>query len=218
MKCAKHGLADHWDGQCGALPTVESDATSDTDELPMHSGCACRSREHDAGCAKGSTPSNGGDAPEAPPAAVFEVPRVGRCSDVEPTCERCGGDVEWVDCWQCGGEKLHGHDCGEDTCMCLDKGDNVKCDACEGVGGWSKCAAPCIAPCPVCKDRAPKPEQNYGGGYDVVCGNCFDADCVGDPPEYVTSCITASGGTKAEAIEDWNWKVSEYEPRVKGGR
>ena len=34
------------------------------------------------------------------------------------------GEKEWVDCWQCGGEGWFGHDCGEDTCCCLDPEDN----------------------------------------------------------------------------------------------
>ena len=42
----------------------------------------------------------------------------------------------WVDCWECGGTGYSHHDCGEDTCVCLDKSDNVECDICEGEGGW----------------------------------------------------------------------------------
>jgi hypothetical protein len=101
-------------------------------------------------------------------------------------------------------------------------GDTAPACTHEGCGRPVEPGVPCYhgepAPCPVCKDRTPTPEPNYGGGWDLCCSNCFDADCVGDPPEYVTSCIQGSGGTKAEAIDDWNWKVSEYEPRVKGGR
>lgn len=43
---------------------------------------------------------------------------------------------EWIDCWNCGGEGYSYHDCGEDTCCCLDPEDNVVCDVCGGEGGW----------------------------------------------------------------------------------
>lgn len=42
----------------------------------------------------------------------------------------------WVHCWQCGGEGLSHHDCGEDTCCCVLPEDNVSCDICRGKGGW----------------------------------------------------------------------------------
>lgn len=47
----------------------------------------------------------------------------------------CGCSV-WVDCWKCGGSGNMFHDCGEDTCCCLDPVDNVRCDICDGEGGW----------------------------------------------------------------------------------
>ncbi|MBI4714424.1 MAG: hypothetical protein HY760_00495 [Nitrospirae bacterium] len=63
----------------------------------------------------------------------------------ETTCSRCGccSDV-YEDCWKCGGEGLCGHDCGEDTCCCLDPDeDNVTCDACFGGGYHIVCAGNC---------------------------------------------------------------------------
>lgn len=45
---------------------------------------------------------------------------------------------EWEDCWNCGGSGYTHHDCGEDTCACLDPEDNVPCDVCGGKGGWYK--------------------------------------------------------------------------------
>jgi len=45
-------------------------------------------------------------------------------------------DGDYVDCWNCGGEGFSGHDCGEDTCCCLDPEDDVVCDICKGEGGW----------------------------------------------------------------------------------
>jgi hypothetical protein len=45
---------------------------------------------------------------------------------------------DYVECWQCGGEGYSHHECGEDTCCCLNPYDNVKCDICEGKGGWPR--------------------------------------------------------------------------------
>lgn len=56
-----------------------------------------------------------------------------------PTCERCGAEQTYRDCWNCGGEGNSYHDCGQDTCCCLDPEDNVECDICEGDGGWWAC-------------------------------------------------------------------------------
>jgi len=47
-----------------------------------------------------------------------------------------GEELEWTDCWNCGGTGYDGHDCGEDTCCCLNPDDNVICDVCGGKGGW----------------------------------------------------------------------------------
>ena len=58
----------------------------------------------------------------------------------EPSCARCGGDAEWFGCETCGGEGVDGHDCGEDTCCCLDPEENQTCDVCLGRGGWWRCA------------------------------------------------------------------------------
>lgn len=60
-------------------------------------------------------------------------------------------------------------------------------------------------PCPTCK-RIPEPSSD-GYGVTVACWNCYDADCVGDPAEYVTRSPTGSGLTVAEAIEDWNDRI-----------
>jgi hypothetical protein len=42
----------------------------------------------------------------------------------------------WTECYNCGGSGFSHHDCGEDTCYCLDQEDNVTCDVCMGLGGW----------------------------------------------------------------------------------
>lgn len=61
------------------------------------------------------------------------------------------------------------------------------------------------APCPTCK-RIPEPDYD-GYGVLIACDNCFDADCVGDPAEYVSRSPTGSGLTVAEAIEAWNERI-----------
>jgi hypothetical protein len=59
--------------------------------------------------------------------------------DNMPVCGRCGEELEFVDCWDCGGELYTHHDCGEDTCCCLEPVDNVPCQICEGKGGFLVC-------------------------------------------------------------------------------
>ena len=43
---------------------------------------------------------------------------------------------EWIDCWNCDENGFVDHDCGEDSCCCLDPEPNVRCDICKGKGGW----------------------------------------------------------------------------------
>ena len=45
---------------------------------------------------------------------------------------------DYVECWNCGGEGYSHHDCGEDCCCCLSPYDNVRCDICDGKGGWPR--------------------------------------------------------------------------------
>lgn len=54
-------------------------------------------------------------------------------------CARCGSSVTADDCETCGGEGLDGHDCGEDSCCCIDDGPNLDCSVCEGVGVFQVC-------------------------------------------------------------------------------
>jgi hypothetical protein len=53
-------------------------------------------------------------------------------------CEFCGNGKEWRDCWNCE-DGFTDHDCGEDCCCCLNPEPNVRCDICEGKGGWIAC-------------------------------------------------------------------------------
>lgn len=55
-------------------------------------------------------------------------------------CDRCKCcEMTWRPCDYCGSEGVYGHDCGEDTCCCLDPEENVECEWCEGDGGWWWC-------------------------------------------------------------------------------
>ena len=56
-----------------------------------------------------------------------------------PNCPKCGTELQWVDCWKCGGEGYTDHDCGEDTCCCSNPELNVVCDACLGEQGFDLC-------------------------------------------------------------------------------
>jgi hypothetical protein len=57
----------------------------------------------------------------------------------EYQCGRCGSNISFDDCTNCGGEGVTSHDCGEDCCCCLDPADNVPCDACKGDGVFARC-------------------------------------------------------------------------------
>lgn len=61
-------------------------------------------------------------------------------TETREVCAACGSEKWPVTCWNCGGEGFSHHDCGEDTCCCLHPEDNVKCDICEGDGGFNVCA------------------------------------------------------------------------------
>jgi hypothetical protein len=58
-----------------------------------------------------------------------------------PRCRCC--EMESVECYQCHGDGLYGHDCGEDCCACLYPEDNEPCDICDGKGYWQACAGHC---------------------------------------------------------------------------
>jgi hypothetical protein len=60
-------------------------------------------------------------------------------SDLEYQCGRCGSSIAFEECPQCCGEGYTSHDCGEDSCCCLDPEDNVPCDICHGRGTFPRC-------------------------------------------------------------------------------
>lgn len=57
--------------------------------------------------------------------------------DDEPFCAICGGNMDWVDCWSCGGEGEI--DVYEEDPMWYDPGDTEKCEECNGDGGYWEC-------------------------------------------------------------------------------
>jgi hypothetical protein len=67
-----------------------------------------------------------------------------------------------------------------------------------------------VLPCHHCK--TPPNDASDEWHYALVCNNCFDADCVGDPAEYTTRSVIGEGYTRAEAIDDWNEKTQEKMP------
>ena len=60
-------------------------------------------------------------------------------SQLPPSCPIHKSELEWIDCWDCGGDGFTHHECGEDTCACLEPENNVICDTCGNECGWYKC-------------------------------------------------------------------------------
>ena len=59
--------------------------------------------------------------------------------DTIPICEKHQRQKLWRDCYNCDEDGFVDHDCGEDTCCCLDPEPNVRCDICHGKSGWYQC-------------------------------------------------------------------------------
>lgn len=56
-------------------------------------------------------------------------------------CPICSAYMGSESCWQCMGEGGF-HDCGEDTCCCLDKEEITEtCSECHGKGFYFQCSA-----------------------------------------------------------------------------
>lgn len=58
--------------------------------------------------------------------------------EVDCCCARCGSSVDIERCEHCE-DGFDGHECGEDTCVCLYPEDNVPCQYCRGTGRWARC-------------------------------------------------------------------------------
>ena len=58
-----------------------------------------------------------------------------------PFCKCC--EVMSEPCEQCGGDGVFGHDCGEDTCCCLEPEENEDCELCFGLGYFKMCIGGC---------------------------------------------------------------------------
>lgn len=72
----------------------------------------------------------------------------------------------WEDCYNCE-EGYSDHDCGEDTCCCLNPEPNVVCDVCDGKGGWWKCDR-----CGKCGDDVQKAGEQQAKAED----ECFEKE------------------------------------------
>ena len=56
-------------------------------------------------------------------------------------CTICGRTLDLESCWHCLGDGGF-HNCGEDTCVCLDPEElNEICDECDGEGAYLVCPA-----------------------------------------------------------------------------
>lgn len=87
-------------------------------------------------------------------------------------CHKCGSAQEWVECWNCGGKG--GRDYDEDLQfedpLWYSPGDFIKCDICQGKGGWFRCLndkCETNTDIPVNKSKEWAVEGNSGSGYLV---------------------------------------------------
>lgn len=62
-------------------------------------------------------------------------------SEDDPTCGECKGPMHWEECWT-GCNDGGYHDCGDDSCCCLEPEDDMVCDECHGNGGYWVCSTP----------------------------------------------------------------------------
>lgn len=52
-----------------------------------------------------------------------------------PTCEKCGAELDWVDCWMCGGDGTY----DETETDPLEGDEFAICPECGGNGGYLEC-------------------------------------------------------------------------------
>jgi len=59
---------------------------------------------------------------------------------IEEYCNICGSNLEWIECWSCGGEGGRGwEDLQCEDPLWYSPEDFIECDICEGNGGWLEC-------------------------------------------------------------------------------
>lgn len=66
-----------------------------------------------------------------------------------------------------------------------------------------------IAACPVCKTNEHVRVNPDYIGFTAHCDNCYDVDCQGDPPQFVSLRPVSHGSTEEEAIAAWNDRMLE---------
>lgn len=64
--------------------------------------------------------------------------------------------------------------------------------------------------CPICNNPPNMEQTDFSQLWSVWCSDCYDADCVGDPPRYVSNSLVATSRTLEDAIEDWNDLIDDY--------
>jgi predicted amidophosphoribosyltransferase len=73
-------------------------------------------------------------------------------------CKNCGNKLKRIECWQCEGEGVSDHDCGEDVCACRFPEPNVTCGICNGEGSWMVCM--------FCTAHKPSPSSEEIGDFE----------------------------------------------------
>lgn len=64
-------------------------------------------------------------------------------------------------------------------------------------------------PCPICNTSEHVKTKPEYVGYSIYCENCYDVDCVGDPPQFTSLRPVYHGNTPGHAIEQWNQNIGE---------
>lgn len=66
-----------------------------------------------------------------------------------------------------------------------------------------------VLACPKCETAEYVKVEPDFVGFTVHCDNCYDVDCQGDPPRFVSLGRIVHGNTEAEAIAEWNEYVED---------
>lgn len=61
--------------------------------------------------------------------------------DEDDGCPECGSFLNWVECYDCGGEGyFDGEDLMSEDPLWYGPDDTEMCETCEGKGGWFVCS------------------------------------------------------------------------------